>query len=199
MKDNNKAPVELTWQSANIDRTQRARAKNQSPRCVWLTGLSGAGKSTLANELDRQLHQLGRHTMLLDGDNVRQGLCKDLGMSETDRAENIRRVAEVARLMTDAGLIVIAAFISPFQRDRDDARALFPDGEFVEVFVHTPLSVCEERDPKGLYRKARAGEIRDFTGISSPYEEPGPEALRVDTTQASVEAIARSLIERYFS
>jgi bifunctional enzyme CysN/CysC len=153
---------------------------------VWLTGLSGAGKSTIANALERQLHALGCHTVLLDGDNVRHGLNRDLGFTDADRVENIRRVAEVARLMVDAGLIAVVSFISPFRAERDSARALVDAGEFVEVFVDTPLDVAERRDRKGLYRKARAGALPHFTGIDSPYEPPLSAEVRVDTVTTSV-------------
>lgn len=150
----------------------RAALKAQRPCVLWFTGLSGAGKSSTASAVDQRLHALGRHTYMLDGDNVRHGLCRDLGFTEADRVENIRRVAEVARLMVDAGLIVLASFISPFRSERRMARALFEDGQFVEIFMNTPFTVCEARDNKGLYRMARAGELANFTGIDSPYETP---------------------------
>ena len=160
------------WQAQDIDQAARALLKQQQPQCVWFTGLSGSGKSTLANLLEKRLHAAGRHTCLLDGDNLRQGLNRDLGFSDADRVENIRRVAEVSRLMVDAGLIVLVSFISPFRSDRRMARSLFAEGEFVEVYVDTPIEVCEERDVKGLYAKARRGELKNFTGIDSPYEAP---------------------------
>ena len=160
------------WQAQDIDQAARALLKQQQPQCVWFTGLSGSGKSTLANLLEKRLHAASRHTCLLDGDNLRQGLNRDLGFSDADRVENIRRVAEVARLMVDAGLIVLVSFISPFRSDRRMARSLFTEGEFVEVYVDTPMAVCEERDVKGLYAKARRGELKNFTGIDSPYEAP---------------------------
>lgn len=161
----------------------RAAIKAQRPRCIWLTGLSGAGKSTLANALEVQLYQQGLHTALLDGDNLRQGLCQGLGMDAEARKENIRRIAEVARLMVDAGLIVIVAAISPFRADREAARQLFPEGTFVEVHVSTPFDVCAQRDPKGLYREARAGRIKHFTGLDSPYEAPLAPQCEIDTSE----------------
>ncbi len=164
----------------------RAAQKVQRPRCLWLTGLSGAGKSTLANALELHLHQFGLHTFLLDGDNLRSGLCRDLGMSEACRRENIRRTAEVARLMVDAGLIVIVAAISPFRAERNSARRLFAEGDFIEVHVSTSLEVCARRDPKGLYRAAREGRIKDFTGIDSPYEAPLAAECRIDTDEVEL-------------
>ncbi|KZX88682.1 adenylyl-sulfate kinase, partial [Alcanivorax sp. HI0013] len=172
----------------------RAAQKQQKPVCIWLTGLSGAGKSTIANALEVALTEQGKHTYLLDGDNVRHGLNKNLGMSDDDRAENIRRVSEVAKLMVDAGLIVVTAFISPFRADRDAARALFEDGEFVEIFVHAPLEECEKRDPKGLYKKARAGEIKEFTGIDSPYEAPEKPEMVINTAENDIEACVREIM-----
>ena len=170
------------WQHTDISKASRAALKRQRGQVVWLTGLSGAGKSTIANLVEKRLHALGRHTYLLDGDNVRHGLNKDLGFTEEDRVENIRRVAEVAKLMVDAGLIVLTAFISPFRAERQLARDLLDDGEFIEVFVDTPLAVAEARDVKGLYKKARAGDLKNFTGIDSPYEAPETPELRIDTT-----------------
>lgn len=170
----------ISWQNLTIDRAGRAAIKHQSPHCIWLTGLSGSGKSTIADALDRYLFSKGKHTYILDGDNVRHGLNRDLGFSEADRAENTRRTAEVAKLLVDAGLIVIVAIISPYQSDRDHARSLFNPGEFIEVFVDTPLEICETRDPKGLYGKARRGEIPNFTGITSPYEPPLSPELRIE-------------------
>ncbi|MGU7775021.1 sulfate adenylyltransferase subunit CysN [Burkholderia sp. MR1-5-21] len=182
------------WQAIDVDRHARAAQNRQTPRIVWLTGLSGAGKSTIANLVEKQLHALGKHTYLLDGDNVRHGLNRDLGFTEADRVENIRRVAEVARLMVDAGLIALVSFISPFRAERDMARALVGPGEFVEVFVDTPLAVAEERDPKGLYKKARRGELKHFTGIDSPYEAPAHPELRVDTVAESPEDAAARIV-----
>ena len=162
----------VTWQPTKIDKAARSRAKKQRPRILWFTGLSGAGKSTVANKLEQKLHASGVHTYLLDGDNVRLGLNRDLGFTDQDRVENVRRVAEVAKLMADAGLIVIVALISPFRSERELARDIMDEGEFIEIFVDTPLAICEERDPKGLYGKARSGVIENFTGIDSPYEPP---------------------------
>ncbi|MCP1622698.1 adenylyl-sulfate kinase [Pseudomonas nitroreducens] len=176
----------IRWQSLAIDCDDRSRIKGQRSCLIWLTGLSGSGKSTLADALDHRLHAAKRHTYLLDGDNLRHGLNRDLGFSAADRSENIRRVGEVGALMVDAGLIAIAAFISPFRADRELVRALLPD-RFVEVHVSTPLSVCEDRDPKGLYRKARAGELKQFTGIDSPFESPVAAELTIDTSKLSVE------------
>ena len=183
---------QVEWRSLLVDRGQRASLKQQEPCLVWLTGFSGAGKSTLADALERRLHSEGRHTYLLDGDNLRHGLNGDLGFTAQDRKENVRRVGEVAALMVDAGLIVIAAFISPFRSDRDAIRQLLP-GRFVEVFVDTPLAVCEQRDPKGLYRKARAGLLKDFTGLDSPFEKPLAAELTFDTTDLSVETAVQQI------
>ncbi|MNF66581.1 Adenylyl-sulfate kinase [compost metagenome] len=183
---------QVEWRSLLVDRGQRARLKQQEPCLVWLTGFSGAGKSTLADALERRLHSEGRHTYLLDGDNLRHGLNGDLGFTAQDRKENVRRVGEVAALMVDAGLIVIAAFISPFRSDRDAIRQLLPE-RFVEVFVDTPLETCEQRDPKGLYRKARAGLLKDFTGLDSPFEAPLAAELTFDTTDLSVETAVQQI------
>ncbi|GMN02327.1 sulfate adenylyltransferase subunit CysN [Erythrobacter sp. MTPC3] len=169
------------WQPTTVSREDHAGMKNQKPRVLWFTGLSGSGKSTIANEVEKQLAIMNRHTFLLDGDNVRHGLNKDLGFTETDRIENIRRIGEVAKLMADAGLIVLTAFISPFRAERRMVRDMLPDGEFIEVFVDTPLEVAEQRDVKGLYKKARAGELKNFTGIDSPYEPPEQPEIRVNT------------------
>ena len=183
------------WQAMDIGREAHANLKNQKPAVLWFTGLSGSGKSTIANLVEKKLHRMNRHTFLLDGDNVRHGLNKDLGFTEADRIENIRRVGEVSKLMTDAGLIVITAFISPFKADRDMVRSMLPEGEFIEVFIDTPLSVAEERDVKGLYKKARAGELKNFTGIDSPYEAPANAEIRVDTTSMTAEAAASLIVD----
>ncbi|MCL1559357.1 sulfate adenylyltransferase subunit CysN [Xanthomonas nasturtii] len=183
------------WQHLDVDRSARARIKGQTPRVLWFTGLSGAGKSTVANLVDKRLHALGYHTFILDGDNVRHGLNRDLGFTDEDRVENIRRVAEVARLMADAGLIVLVSFISPFRAERQLARERFDQGEFVEVFVDVPLAVAEARDVKGLYRKARAGQIPNFTGIDSPYEAPETPEIHLHADGENVEALARHVLE----
>ena len=184
----------IHWQATDIHKAARAAQKGQKGRVVWFTGLSGAGKSTIANLVEKRLHALGRHTYLLDGDNVRHGLNRDLGFTEEDRVENIRRVAEVSKLMVDAGLIVLTAFISPFRAERRMAREMLEDGEFVEVYVETPLSVAEQRDVKGLYKKARAGDLKNFTGIDSPYEAPENAELTVDTTTLSPVEAAEKIV-----
>jgi bifunctional enzyme CysN/CysC len=184
----------LVPQAFAINKQARAAAKHQTPKVFWFTGLSGSGKSTIADAFEKQLHAMGKHTYILDGDNVRHGLSRDLGFTETDRAENIRRVAEVAKLMVDAGLIVLVTFISPFRADRAMARSLFNEGEFVEIFVDTPLEVAERRDPKGLYAKARRGEIKNFTGIDSPYERPESPELKIDTTIESGKALIETIL-----
>ena len=184
----------LRWQELSINKSARAVLKGQKPCVLWFTGLSGAGKSTIANALEKRLHAMGRHTYLLDGDNVRHGLNKDLGFTDADRVENIRRVAEAARLFVDAGLIVMVSFISPFRSERRMARDLFDAGEFIEVFVDTPLEVCEARDPKGLYVKARAGLIANFTGIDSSYEPPERAELRLDTSTSQPETLAETVL-----
>ena len=183
----------IHWQALDVDKPARSGQKGQKARVVWLTGLSGAGKSTIANLLERRLYAAGRHTYLLDGDNVRHGLNKDLGFTEEDRVENIRRVAEVSRLMVDAGLIVLVSFISPFRSERAMARGLLNEGEFIEVFIDTPLFEAEKRDVKGLYKKARAGELKNFTGIDSPYEAPEQPEIRIDTTLLSAEQAAERI------
>ena len=178
----------------NIDKKSRSALKGQDARILWFTGLSAAGKSTIANLVDQKLNALGKHTYLLDGDNIRLGLNKDLGYSNADRVENIRRIAEVAALMVDAGLIALVAFISPFRRERAMARSLVGAGEFVEIFIDTPIEVAEARDPKGLYKKARSGQLKEFTGIDSPYEPPARPEIRIDTALMSAEQAADSII-----
>jgi bifunctional enzyme CysN/CysC len=185
----------IHWQHLDVDQAARATLKHQTPRCLWFTGLSGSGKSTIANVLEKKLLALGKHTYLLDGDNVRHGLNKDLGFTDGDRVENIRRVAEVAKLMTDAGLIVLVSFISPFRAEREMARRLFATGEFMEIHVDTSLEEAERRDVKGLYAKARRGELRNFTGIDSPYEVPLQPELRLDTQHHSPEALADRILD----
>jgi bifunctional enzyme CysN/CysC len=183
------------WQALDVNKASRASLKGQRPCVLWYTGLSGAGKSTIANMVDRRLHSLGRHTYLLDGDNVRHGLNKDLGFTDADRVENIRRVAEVAKLLVDAGLVVGTAFISPFRAERGMARAMLAEGEFIEVHIDTPLGVAEERDPKGLYKKARRGDLKNFTGIDSPYEAPETPEIRIDTTATTPDQAAELIVE----
>jgi bifunctional enzyme CysN/CysC len=184
----------VQWQALDVNKTGRSALKGQKPCVLWFTGLSGSGKSTIANLVEKKLHSLKRHTYLLDGDNVRHGLNKNLGFTEVDRVENIRRIAEVSKLMVDAGLIVSTAFISPFRAERQMARALLGEGEFIEIFVDTPIGVAEQRDPKGLYKKARRGELKNFTGIDSPYEPPEKPELTIDTTTTSAEAAAESIV-----
>ena len=183
------------WQALDVGKTARAEQKGQKACVLWFTGLSGAGKSTIANLLERRLLALGRHTYLLDGDNVRHGLNRDLGFTEADRVENIRRVAEVARLMADAGLVVLVSFISPFRAERRMARGLLEPGEFIELFVDTPLAVAETRDPKGLYKKARRGELKNFTGVDSPYEPPEQPEMRIDTTSLQPEEATEAIVQ----
>lgn len=185
----------IHWQSIDITKEQRALQKSQSPKIIWFTGLSGSGKSSIANILEKKLHSMGLHTIILDGDNIRHGLNKDLGFTEADRVENIRRVGEVAKLMVESGLICITAFISPFESERRMIRSLVAEEEFVEIYVDTPLEICEERDVKGLYAKARAGQLPNFTGISSPFEEPKNPEIRIDTIQTSPEVAADIIID----
>lgn len=185
----------LTWHQHRLSKLERSGQKNQQPCILWFTGLSGSGKSTLANALEQRLFALNHHTYLLDGDNVRHGLNKDLGFSDADRQENIRRIGELSGLFVDAGLLVLAAFISPFRAERRMVRELVQAGEFVEIHVATPLSTCEQRDPKGLYRKARAGEIRNFTGIDSIYEAPETPELVIDTSLASLDESVDRIIQ----
>lgn len=190
----------IVWHHATVTRGRREVQNGHRGALLWFTGLSGAGKSTLAHALEEQLHQIGCRTFVLDGDNVRHGLCRDLGFSDADRMENIRRVAEVAKLFVEAGVITMTAFISPFREDRERSRSLFPHGDFIEIFCECPIEMCEERDVKGLYRRARAGEIPHFTGISSPYEAPHTPELSVATGRlsldASVDAVMALLNER---
>lgn len=193
----------IVWHDYHVTKSERSTQKVQKPYLIWFTGLSGSGKSTIANALERRLYGLGKHTYLLDGDNVRHGLNKDLGFSDSDRVENIRRIGEVSKLFIDAGLIVISAFISPFQSDRQSVRNLVNDDEFLEVFIDTPIEICEQRDPKGLYQKARFGEIKNFTGIDSPYETPINPEIHIKTdvmsVDESVQLIIDALIHRGYS
>ncbi|MFN2258543.1 MAG: adenylyl-sulfate kinase, partial [Parasphingopyxis sp.] len=188
----------IHWQAIDITREAHAAQKNQKAKLLWFTGLSGSGKSTIANLVEKKLHAMGKHSFLLDGDNVRHGLNRDLGFTDADRVENIRRVGEVARLMTDAGLIVLTAFISPFRAERQMIRKMIPEGEFIEVFVDTPLDVAEARDIKGLYKKARAGELKNFTGIDSPYETPQNAEIRVNTVEMTAEEAAEYIVDQLF-
>ncbi|MEW6996648.1 adenylyl-sulfate kinase [Colwelliaceae bacterium BS250] len=182
------------WHAHLVTKNERAKLKGQKPCLLWYTGLSGSGKSTVANAVDDLLFQQQCHTYLLDGDNVRHGLNGDLGFSDEDRIENIRRISQVAKLFVDSGLIVSTAFISPFQADRDMARAMLEQGEFIEVFIDTPIAICEQRDPKGLYKKARAGEIKDFTGIDSTYDIPTTPEIHVKTAEQSVLQCAQQIV-----
>ncbi|WP_017631394.1 adenylyl-sulfate kinase [Vibrio sp. 624788] len=195
-KDNDSVSDDLVWHNATVTHEQRSLQKQQTPVVLWFTGLSGSGKSTVANAVESKLLNLGKHSYLLDGDNVRHGLNKDLGFSDTDRVENIRRIGEVAKLFVDSGTIVLTAFISPFIADREQARALLLPGQFLEVFIDTSLSVCEQRDPKGLYKKARAGEIKHFTGIDSTYEAPLNADIHVETEGRSIEACAEVVVNQ---
>ncbi|VEE15391.1 adenylyl-sulfate kinase [Ectopseudomonas mendocina] len=185
----------IVWQTYKVNKAHRSEQKRQQPCVLWFTGLSGSGKSTLANALEQRLFELNHHTYLLDGDNVRHGLNKDLGFSDQDRQENIRRIGELSALFVDAGMLVLAAFISPFRAEREMVRELVGPGEFVEVYVATPLSTCELRDPKGLYKKARAGEIRNFTGIDSDYEVPENPELSIDTSVLDLDEAVMKIVE----
>ncbi len=188
-------PTNITWHAGQVNRLERERLNGHKSFVLWFTGLSGAGKSTLAHRIEQRLFDLGCSTYVLDGDNVRHGLCRDLGFSPEDRQENIRRIGEMAKLMADAGLIVVTAFISPFRSDRDNIRALMAAGEFIEVYCDASLAVCEQRDVKGLYKKARNGEIPDFTGISSPYEAPLSPEITVQTGRDGLEHCADQVID----
>jgi len=184
----------IVWHEHHVSKEERSKLKKQKPCILWFTGLSGSGKSTVANGVESKLLELQKHTYLLDGDNIRMGLNRGLSFSDEDRVENIRRIGEVAKLFVDSGTIVLSAFISPFQADRDQVRALVGEGEFIEIFIDTPLEVCEGRDPKGLYKKARAGEIPNFTGISSPYEAPGNPEIHIKNNGISVEEASNKVI-----
>jgi bifunctional enzyme CysN/CysC len=183
------------FQSFEVTKAARARLNAQKPALLWFTGLSGAGKSTIADQLERKLHALGKHTFVLDGDNIRHGLNRDLGFTEADRVENIRRIAEVAKLFVEAGLVTLVSFISPFRAERETARELVAPGEFIEIFVNTPLEICEQRDPKGLYKKARRGELRNFTGVDSPYEPPVNPELTLNARNESASDLADRIID----
>lgn len=185
----------IVWHEHHVTQQERAKLKQQTPCILWFTGLSGSGKSSVANAVENLLFKMNKHTYLLDGDNVRHGLNKGLSFSEEDRIENIRRVGEVAKLFSDSGLIVLTAFISPFESDRNLVREMTRPGEFIEVFIDTPLNVCEQRDPKGLYKKARAGEIKDFTGIDSPYEAPSKPEIQIKNDGISIESAAQNVID----
>jgi adenylylsulfate kinase len=184
----------VTWHDHSVARADREKIKGQKGAVIWFTGLSACGKSTIANTVDHLLNQMGRHTYLLDGDNIRMGLNKNLKFSAEDRAENIRRIGEVSKLFSDAGIITLTAFISPYKKDRDAVRALLKDGEFIEVYVNASLETCEKRDPKGLYKKARAGEIKGFTGIDDPYEAPEKPELVLDSDNKGIDALANEVV-----
>src|SRR4051812_2438110 len=186
----------IYWTRGKVTADLRARQNNHSGCVVWLTGLSAAGKSTIATELERELFSQGKHAYVLDGDNMRHGLCSDLGFSPEDRKENIRRIGEVARLLADAGFICITAFISPYRSDRELARSIAPEGKFIEVYLSAPLEVCERRDPKGLYAKARAGHLKEFTGISAPYEPPLKPELELHTEQSNIAHCVAAILDR---
>jgi len=190
-----KTSSDIVWHSHQVDKTARAMLKKQKPCVLWFTGLSGSGKSTIANLLEQQLQGEAKHSYLLDGDNILHGLCGDLGFSDRDRVENIRRISELCKLFVDAGEIVLAAFISPFRTDRAFARSLLGDGEFIEVFVDAPLAICEQRDPKGLYKKARRGEIHKFTGIDSDYQAPADPEIRLDTANNDPQACVAQILD----
>ena len=186
----------IKFQHFALTQSERAKIKQQTPMCLWMTGLSGSGKSTLANALEQELNKMGKHTYILDGDNLRHGLNSDLGFTESDRNENVRRAAEAAQLMVDAGLIVIVGLISPFKQERDWARGLFKDNQFKEIYISTSLQECEQRDIKGLYKKARKGEVKDFTGIDSPYEPPENPDVIIDTQDKSVSDCVQFILKK---
>ena len=185
----------ISWQKTSVNQELRSHAKQQKPCVLWFTGLSGSGKSTIADELEKKLHKLGKHTILLDGDNVRHGLNKDLGFTDQDRVENIRRIAEVSKLMVSSGLITIVSFISPFQSERVMARNLLDEGEFIEIYIDTPIELCEARDPKGLYKKARAGKLKNFTGIDSEYEVPEKAEITLRNSKANIDDLVGEILE----
>ena len=190
---------EVVWHHATVTRKRHNEQNRHKSVVVWFTGLSGAGKSTLAHAVEEKLHQIGCRTMVLDGDNVRHGLCSDLGFSNADRNENLRRVGEVSKLFVEAGIIILTAFISPFEKDRELVRKLMPHGDFLEVFIDCPLGVCEKRDVKGMYKRARKGKIKEFTGISSKYEEPKNPELKVDTDKLSLEESVEEIMQMLFA
>lgn len=195
-KDNDSVSDDIVWHNTTVTHDDRVKLKQQRPVVLWFTGLSGSGKSTVANAVESKLLSLGKHSYLLDGDNVRHGLNKDLGFSDADRVENIRRIGEVAKLFVDSGAIVLTAFISPFISDRQQARELLAEKQFLEVFIDTPLEICEQRDPKGLYKKARKGEIKNFTGIDSEYEAPLNPEIHVKTANKSIEECAELVVKQ---
>ena len=195
-KENDSVSDDVVWHNSTVTHDDRVKQKQQTPVVLWFTGLSGSGKSTVANAVESKLLSLGKHSYLLDGDNVRHGLNKDLGFSDADRVENIRRIGEVAKLFVDSGAITLTAFISPFIADREQVRALLEPGQFLEVYVDTPLDVCEQRDPKGLYKKARAGEIKHFTGIDSEYQAPEKPEIHIETADKSIEACAEQVVAK---
>ncbi|MEZ9804669.1 adenylyl-sulfate kinase [Vibrio cyclitrophicus] len=196
IKQNDSVSDDVVWHNSTVTREDRIKLKQQKPVVLWFTGLSGSGKSTVANAVESKLLSIGKHSYLLDGDNVRHGLNKDLGFSDCERIENIRRIGEVAKLFVDSGTIVLTAFISPFVSEREQARALMQKGEFLEVFIDTPIAVCEARDPKGLYKKARAGEIKNFTGIDSTYELPLAPEIHLHTDGKSVDECAEYVVKQ---
>lgn len=196
MSTENDDTKNIVWQEPLVNQTEQARLINQNPTVFWFTGLSGSGKTTIGSKLQQYLHEKKYHVVILDGDNIRHGLNKDLGFTETDRLENIRRVAEVTKLFLDAGLIVIVTFISPFQKDREMARSIIGEFDFVDVYMSTPLAVCESRDPKGLYKKARAGKLANFTGIDSVYEPPDSPMVTLDTSLLSIEECVAAICSK---